>query len=109
VEAQAALVRAECGVELNAEAAVDANMALVVHPRDAEDDLALRLADPLQDGGFTELGVLAQHRLQGIEDFDDCLVEFSFAGIAAENFVAHACECCVHVLLLIDAPTRLLR
>jgi hypothetical protein len=49
VEAQAALVGAERRVELHAEAAVDLHLALVVDPRHAEDDLALGLADALDD------------------------------------------------------------
>ena len=109
VEAQAALVRAQGRVELDTETAVDADMALVIDPRHTEDDLALGLADALENRGLTELRVLAQYRFEGFEDFNHRLVEFCFAWIAAEDFVAHACECCVHVLLLIDAPTRLLR
>src|SRR5690606_27181025 len=49
VEAQAALVGAEHAVELHAEAAVDLHLAAVVLPRHAEDDLALRFADALDD------------------------------------------------------------
>jgi hypothetical protein len=44
VEAQTALVGAQRGVELHAEAAVDLHLALVVDPRHAEDDLPLGLA-----------------------------------------------------------------
>ncbi len=37
---QAALVRADGIVELHTHTAIDLNLALVVHPGDAEDDLA---------------------------------------------------------------------
>src|SRR5690606_34389597 len=47
VEPQAALVGAERRVELDAEAAVDLDLPVIVHPRHPEDDLPLRLADPL--------------------------------------------------------------
>ena len=47
VQAQAALIRADCGVELHAVAAVDVHLAAVVNPRHAELDLALRLGDTL--------------------------------------------------------------
>ncbi len=49
VEAQAALVGADRAVHLDAEAAVDLDLALVVHPRHAEHDHALGLDDPLED------------------------------------------------------------
>src|SRR5690606_20428439 len=39
MKAQPALIGAERGIELHAEAAVDADLPLVVHPRHAEDDL----------------------------------------------------------------------
>ena len=48
---QAALVGADGAVELHAEAAVDLDLALVVHPGHAEHDLALGLHDALQDAG----------------------------------------------------------
>ena len=62
VEAQAALVGPERGVELDAEAAVDLDLALVVLPRHPEDDLPFRLADALDDLALAELGVLGEHR-----------------------------------------------
>jgi hypothetical protein len=49
VEAQAALVGADGAVELDAEAAVDLQLALVVDPRHAEHDHALGLDDALED------------------------------------------------------------
>ena len=58
VEAQAALVGAQRGVELDAEAAVDVDLAGVVDPRDPEHDLALGLDDALQEGALGVVGVL---------------------------------------------------
>jgi hypothetical protein len=58
VEAQAALVGAEGGVELDTETAVDLELALVVLPDNAEVDDALRDGDDL-DGGAV-LGVLLE-------------------------------------------------
>ena len=55
MEAQAALVGAESGVELDAEAAVHVDVALVVGPRDAELDDALGFDDALKQGGLLEL------------------------------------------------------
>ena len=49
VEAQPALVGADGAVHLDPEAAVDLDLALVVHPGDAEHDHALGLDDALED------------------------------------------------------------
>lgn len=57
MEAQAALVGAERGVVLDAEAAVHVDVALVVGPRDAELDLALGLDDAVDDGQVSVFGV----------------------------------------------------
>ena len=57
VEPQAALVGPERGVELDPEAAVDLHLAPVVDPRHPEDDLPLRLADPLDHPGVGVLRV----------------------------------------------------
>ena len=58
VEAQAALVGAQRGVELDAEAAVDVDLAGVIDPRDPEHDLTLGLDDALQEGTLGVVGVL---------------------------------------------------
>src|SRR5690606_26143340 len=52
VEPQATLERAERRIELHTEAAIDVHLAAVVHPRHAEDDLPLRLADLLDQRAF---------------------------------------------------------
>src|SRR5690606_41707069 len=56
---------AECAVVLDAEAAVDVHRAPVVVPGHSEDDLALGLADALQDLVLAELGMLRDDRAQG--------------------------------------------
>src|SRR5690606_2874837 len=68
VEPQAALVRAQGAVELDPEPAVDVHLAGVVGPRDAEDDLPLRLGDPLDQLGLDELRTLGQHRAERLQD-----------------------------------------
>ena len=60
MEAQAALVGADGAVHLDAEAAVDLYLALVVDPGDAEHDDALGHADALEDLGLAVLGVLVE-------------------------------------------------
>ena len=49
MEPQPTLVGAEGGVELHPEATVDLDLAVVVDPGHAEDDLALGLADAPDD------------------------------------------------------------
>ena len=60
MEAQAALVGTQGRVELDSVAAVDAQLALVVLPDDAELDDALGDGDDLEGGAV--LGVLAEER-----------------------------------------------
>ncbi len=75
VEAQTALVGAEHRRELDAEAAVDLQPAGVVDPRDAEDDLALGLDEPLQDAVSTNSRVRLEHRRDRLEHLVDGLLE----------------------------------
>lgn len=49
LESQTALVRSDCVVELDAEAAVYVIIAVVVHPGNAEHDLSVRLDKALQN------------------------------------------------------------
>src|SRR5699024_7676841 len=100
VEAQAALVRAERGVVLHAETAVDAHAAGVVDPRDAEDDLPLGLAQTLEHGRDDIPGALAQARTQGVEDLADGLVELGLAGVAAKHLLVGVLELLFHGPLL---------
>ena len=65
VEAQAALVGADGGVVLDAEAAIDLDLAGVVDPRDAELDDALGFDDALKQGRLLELRMSVECRLQG--------------------------------------------
>ena len=65
VEAQAALVGADCRVELNAVTAVDLHLARIVDPRHAEHDDALGLDEALEKGGLLVLGMSIESGLQG--------------------------------------------
>ena len=62
VKAEATLVRAESAVELHAESTVDLHLTFVVLPGHAEDYLALRLADALDNFMVTEFRILDQDR-----------------------------------------------
>ena len=83
MEAQAALVGAECGVVLDAEAAVHVDVALVVGPRNAELDLALGLDDAVDDGQVGVLGVTLSQRGDRQKDLVDGLVELGLGGVTA--------------------------
>ena len=69
MEAQAALVGAKSRVELDAEAAVDLDFAIVIDPRDTEDKLALRFAQALNQTVVSVVWVLIEDDLEGIKDF----------------------------------------
>ena len=90
VEAQPALVGAERGVELDAEAAVDAHIVVVVQPGHTEDDLALRLAETLDQAVVRVMRVLAQHDLQRIQHLGHRLVELRLARVALQKLLVVA-------------------
>src|SRR5690606_33437821 len=87
VEAQAALIRPQRRVELDAESAIDADHVLVVHPGYAKDDLALRLADALDQGIVRIFGMLGDYPAQALQHLLDRLQEFGFAGISPEHVI----------------------
>src|SRR5699024_527814 len=82
MQAQAALVRADGRVELDAVAAVDLNLAGVIHPRHAELDEALRLHDALQNSPLLEFRMLLHIGLEALEHLADSLQEFRLAFVA---------------------------
>ena len=92
MEAQAALVRADGGVELHAVTAVDLRLALVVHPDHAELDHALRLDEPLEHGVGLILGVPGHHRFEGFEYFPDRLQKLGLVAIALLHLGIHALD-----------------
>ena len=95
MEAQAALVRADGGVELHTVATVDLHLAFVVNPGHAELDHALRLDEALQNAVLFVFGVLGNDRLEGVEHLVDGLQELRLVTIASNDLVVHA----LHVLI----------
>src|SRR5690606_6407592 len=83
VKAQPALVGSEHTVESHPEAAGNLHLAAIILPGHAEDQLALRLADALDDLVLDVFRMPVQHRTQGLDDFLDRLVELDLAGIPA--------------------------
>ena len=81
VETDAALVRANGIVELNAVADVVLHFALVVNPGDAEGEDAVRLNHALYDASFLELRVLVVDFFYTEKNFFDGLKELLLAGM----------------------------
>src|SRR6266478_7386553 len=81
VEAQSALVGADGAVHLDAEAAIDLHFARVIEPGHAEHKDSFGLRNAFQDLGFAILRVAFQHGPQGLEHFEDSLVEFRFGWV----------------------------
>jgi hypothetical protein len=72
------------------------DLAAVVLPRDPEDDLTLRLADPLDDLGVGVLGVLVHGRPDALQHLAHRLVELEFPGVAGEYVRVDALQTAVH-------------
>ena len=95
VEAQAALVRADRGIELHAVAAVHLHVAVVVDPSHAELDQTLRLHETLQHAGRLVFRMLCEHRLDALEHFLHCLQELGLVRVAFFDLRVHA----LHILI----------
>src|SRR5208283_5104069 len=81
MEAQAALVGADGAVHLDAEAAIDLDVALVVKPRHAEHKDALGFHNPLQDPGRNVFRMSLENEAQRVEHFLYRLVKFRLSGV----------------------------
>ena len=82
VETQSSLVGTDRAVELHAIALVYVYVAVVVHPRHAEQDRAFGFGEALQKSGFFIFGVRIDNGLQRQEDLRCGLVKFLFTGVA---------------------------
>ena len=94
MQPDAALIRADGGVELEAVAAVDLHLAAVVHPRDAEHDHPLGLDDPFYDAGVHQVGTALQHKLQRFQHFLYSLLKLRLVRVAPANVLIYLCEVC---------------
>ena len=95
MEAQTALVGADRGVELHTVAAVDLDLAVVVHPGNAEDDDALGLNEALHEAGFFPLGVLVDDVLEALKDFVNGLQELGLVGVVLLKVGENAVQICI--------------
>ena len=92
VEPKAALVRADGGAELDAVAAVDMDLSLVVNPRHPEGDHTLRFHKALDDALLLVFRMLAHDEVQTLQNFQNGLVEFPLIGIAGDHLRIHALQ-----------------
>ena len=81
VKSQAALIRADGAVHLNAKTTVDPDRALIVHPGHPEADHPFRLDQPFHYTGLTVFRIHVHNRLDRFGHFADSLVKFLFMGI----------------------------
>ena len=92
MEAQAALVGADGAVELDAVAAVDLHLALVVHPGHTEGDDPLGLHQALDQAGLLVLGVLFHQGLDALQHLDHRLQELGLVGVAPGQALVDALQ-----------------
>ena len=114
MEAQTALVGAESGVELDAEATVHVDVAQIVGPRDAELELALGFDDAVDDGQVGVLGVTLSQRGNRQENLVDGLVELGLGGVTALDRFENGSQCrgksrCIKAAHGLKFTLRLLR
>ena len=92
VEAQTALVRADCGVELHTVAAVHLDTAFIIRPCDAELHHTLRLDEPFQHTVALIFRMLGDNRLQAFEHLSNGLQELRLVTVAAFHLRIHALD-----------------
>ena len=82
MQAQASLIGPDGAVELYTVARVHLNLALIVHPRHAEDHLTFRIYQPFQQR-FLPVGLLVclDHNSEGLQNFLYSLMEFRLRGV----------------------------
>ena len=67
-------------------------LAVVVNPRNAEDDLSLRLNDSVENACVDEVLSLFSNRLKGLENLSYRLNELRLAGISFLNGLKKICK-----------------
>ena len=82
MEAKPALIRTDGAVELYAVALIDMYPSLVVDPRNAENDGALRFDKTFEESCFFVFGMTGKYGFESKQDFRRRLMKFRFAWIA---------------------------
>ena len=97
METQTALVRAKRAGHLYAIAAIDLDLALVIHPRHTERDDAVCLDHTLEDLVLFVLGMLLQKRNNGGQNLGDCVLKMRLIGIALRYQIQNIIYILFHV------------
>ena len=111
MEAQTALVWSERAGHLYTKPTVDLDLALVVHPRHAECDDAIRLDHALKNLVLLVLRMLLQKRNDGCQNLGNCVLEMRLIGIALRYQIENIIDILFHVrhynssLLLARCPS----
>ena len=84
MEAQAALIRTDCAVKLDAVAPVDLNLVIVVHPANAEDSRAFRLDDTLKQRCFLIVRITLHNRTDRFQHLRYRLAKFRLRMVTLE-------------------------
>ena len=95
-KAEAALVGAKRRVVLNAVAAVDVILELIVHPNDAELDGALGLDHTLEQAGSLILGVGVDDGFERGQDLFDGLQKFGLIRVLGSGLVQNSLDISIH-------------
>jgi len=95
-KAGAALVGAKRRVVLNAVAAVDVILELIVHPNDAELDGALGLDHTLEQAGSLILGVGIDDGFERGQDLFDGLQKFGLIRVLGSGLVQNSLDISIH-------------
>ena len=102
MQTQTALIRADGGIELHAETAVDLHPSAVVHPAHAKLDKTLRFDDTLDHTGGLQVGTLFDDRLDGGENLLYGLHELRLVAVLCPNVFQNTGQICVHNLFLLN-------
>ena len=81
METQAAFIGADGAVHFDAEAAVDLNVALVIHPGHPEHDDPFRFYNSFHDLGLSVLGNAFENGFNGLRNLGYGLMKFGLIGV----------------------------
>ena len=95
VQTQTALVGADGAVELDTEATVHVDVALVIGPGNLEGDHALRLHKTLKNAVGLILRVLFHDALKALQNLVNRLMELRLVGVALDKLVVNSLNVCV--------------
>ena len=92
MKSDTALVRSDSRIELYSVTAVYLNLAVVVYPRNSEDDLTLRLNESFHNACIAKAGILIKNGLNCFETLSYCLKKLRFAGVSLFYLCINICK-----------------